>query len=320
MYSINNERNEYNKYKNITCVNCGGKGHVVRDCKSPITSFGIVSFKIVNSMEDEYGDTNDEIKDILKKTNSNSIDMYPKIKYLMIQRKDTIGFTDFIRGHYTNDEETIIKVCINEMTNYEKYKLLTCTFDELWEYAWFYRQSKSKEYEKAKEKYLLLNVPNLIFKSTDHYNFTEFSFPKGRRNIKETNNSCAEREYFEETGYNKSNYEYVKYYPIINEEFTGTNGIEYRHLYYLAKMKNNIEAPVLNTENALQMGEIRNIGWFDYNECISLIRPYDTEKINILTKINNDLLKMKNDIYTSPFFFNNQRWKYSRYNSTLKIA
>ena len=34
------------KYKNIYCVNCGEKGHVVKDCFGPITSFGIIAFKI----------------------------------------------------------------------------------------------------------------------------------------------------------------------------------------------------------------------------------------------------------------------------------
>ena len=53
------------KYKNIYCVNCGEKGHVVKDCHGPITSFGIIAFKIVENENDELLDKNLELKDIL---------------------------------------------------------------------------------------------------------------------------------------------------------------------------------------------------------------------------------------------------------------
>ena len=43
--------------------------------------------------------------------------------------------------------------------------------------------------------------------------------------MKETNIICAEREFYEETGYNKSTYDFIKNYPIIQEEFIGTNNI-----------------------------------------------------------------------------------------------
>ena len=57
------------KYRNIYCVNCGEKGHVVKDCNGPITSFGIIAFKIVESEQDEMYDKNNKLKEIL--TNNN---------------------------------------------------------------------------------------------------------------------------------------------------------------------------------------------------------------------------------------------------------
>ena len=35
--------------------------------------------------------------------NENSKKQYPYIKFLMIQRKDTMGYTDFVRGKYPDD-------------------------------------------------------------------------------------------------------------------------------------------------------------------------------------------------------------------------
>ena len=38
----------YNK-KNIFCNNCGKIGHLFHQCKIPITSIGVITFRIVNN-------------------------------------------------------------------------------------------------------------------------------------------------------------------------------------------------------------------------------------------------------------------------------
>ncbi len=63
-----------NGNSNPYCNNCGKCGHILNDCKNPITSIGIISFKynnLTNSME-----------------------------YLLIQRNNSFGFVEFIRGKY----------------------------------------------------------------------------------------------------------------------------------------------------------------------------------------------------------------------------
>ena len=54
------------------CNNCGKFGHLFRHCKNPIVSFGCVLFRINNNVRE----------------------------YLMICRKDTLGYIDFIREKY----------------------------------------------------------------------------------------------------------------------------------------------------------------------------------------------------------------------------
>ena len=56
-----------------TCRNCGINGHLYKDCVHPIMSFGIICYKV------------DDMKNI---------------KFLMIQRKDSLSFMEFIRGKY----------------------------------------------------------------------------------------------------------------------------------------------------------------------------------------------------------------------------
>ena len=310
-------KHNLNQYKNIYCANCGEKGHVVKECSKPITSFGIIAFKVINNKEDELNDKNVYLSDLIKNTNESNV--YPKIKYLLIQRKDTMGYIDFIRGKYSSTDETQkfikIKTCLNEMTFTEKQYLLHLSFDQIWNQLWVNKNSScyKKEYENAKKKYNKLDISDLVKNSKTVYTYNEFSFPKGRRNMKETNITCAEREFYEETGYDKSTYEFIKNYPIIQEEFIGTNNVKYRHTYYLVKMKDNIPPPKIDIHNQCQTGEVKNIGWFTFNESISLIRPYDTEKKKVLINVNTDVLKMNFNFQCSNYYSNYTKWKYNNF-------
>lgn len=314
-YSTSPTSNPYSpkkNYKNVYCANCGERGHVVKECERPITSFGIIAFKVSES--DEQDDKNTYLTELSKSVSNDSRDsrdsQFPKIKFLMIQRKDTIGYIDFVRGKYSDNEDEkykLIQVLLNEMTVEEKNNLLTQSFDDIWSVLWLSHDSKpyKNEYELAKKKYSELDIPYLVKNSENNYLHSEFGFAKGRRNMKESNIGCAEREFYEETGYNKTNYDFIKNYPMIEEEFVGTNGVTYRHIYYLVKMKNLTRPPCVDLNNKIQSGEVRNIGWFTLNECISLLRPYDTAKKNVLTTVHDDIMKMGYNFQLSDFYIKN---------------
>ena len=110
----------------------------------------------------------------------------------------------------------------------------------------------------------------------------EWGFPKGRRDKKaEENLSCACREFEEETGYKKNDYIVLNKIEPIEEKLTGTNGINYKHIYYLA---------INSNENFQDFGnydeyEIGDIKWFTYEEAICYIRPYHIDKKKILTRV-----------------------------------
>ena len=90
------------------CNNCGKHGHLFHQCKNPITSIGIIVFNNDN----------------------------PEIEYLMIRRKDSLGYVDFMRGKYPLFNKRYLLNIIGEMTDEEKNKLLNNDFDVLWEELW----------------------------------------------------------------------------------------------------------------------------------------------------------------------------------------
>lgn len=282
----------YRRRSYLTCLNCNDHGHIAQFCTHPITSFGIIAYKVYTSeSQEDLNDTNPEVEEIL---GHEQIKEYPRIKYLMIQRKDTMGYIDFLRGKYPDSyylKRSRIKTLFDEMTSTEKHNLLTKPFDLLWNELWLNHNSKcyNNEYENAKRKFEQVHIQECIDMSDNVYSFQEFGFPKGRKNPKESNLGCAKREFREETGYNSEEYILLHNCPEIVEEFIGTNNVRYRHIYYLVEAHHTIRSCRVDNNNILQMGEVRNIAWLDYNQCKSVIRPYDTAKIDILTKLHQYL-------------------------------
>ena len=216
------------KKKKIICGNCGKQGHVYKNCKQPIMSLGIVAFRIFKN----------------------------NIQYLMIRRKDTLGFVEFLRGKYDLNDSNYIAKLFREMTKEEIRRILTCDFDTLWKQLWMEQNIRhfKNEYEKSKERfYKIKENPNIniikIIKSIGTFwDEAEWGFPKGRRNIRESDIECAIREFKEETGYNDEDIKILKNILPIQEQFYGSNNIQYRHLYFIAKSQNNKE-PVINKNN-----------------------------------------------------------------------
>ncbi len=252
-----------NSNTGITCINCGKIGHIFKNCLKPIISYGIIGFRINNNIPE----------------------------YLIIQRKDTIGYTDFIRGKYSNNFD-IVKLYLEEMTYEEICKIRKYTFRMLWDDIFCNKKSNiyRNEYQKAKKKFDSLDILSL---TEDCYQFNkmkyisqEYGFPKGRKNLNEEKIDCAVREFEEETGYNIREYNLLKHIIPYKESYFGINGKNYIHVYYLAKFKNNNQTPYIDSSNYLQCGEIKTLNWMNYKNAYKSFRDYHSIKKNILFNVN----------------------------------
>lgn len=283
--------------KKLYCINCGKNGHLVKECNEPIFSYGIICMKLddtlntppqfiekflVNKLVDleEFNFTN--LKNLSK------FDFYKnKIKFLLIQRKHSFSYVEFIRGKYDANNLEEVSNLLNLMSKEEIQKILMFDLDYLWNDLWN-KTSKYKHYQKefeiSLEKFNKLRENNL----TDLINFNklyetpEWGFPKGRRDKNEKNLDCAIREFEEETSIDESKYIILNRLNTIEESVTGTYKSIYKLVYYLALAYNDIE---LTLDNEHQKCEIGDMKWLTFEEIIPKIRPYFKEKITMITKI-----------------------------------
>jgi 8-oxo-dGTP pyrophosphatase MutT (NUDIX family) len=241
------------------CNNCGCYGHIFYNCKKPITSFGIVCYRITD-----------------------------KIEYLLIQRKDSLGYVDFLRGKYNENNNHQLKNIIYEMTNTEKYNILNKSYKELWDELW---NKVNDHYDfKNEEKFNFIKKSKAyLFNNNMNWDEPEWGFPKGRRNYKEKDLDCALREFEEETGIQKSSLTIIKNLNPFEEIFTGSNLKSYKHKYFLC----NISCEKSLNETNFQKSEVGNMKWCSYEECLEKIRFYNIEKLSIIKSINELLQKYK---------------------------
>jgi ADP-ribose pyrophosphatase YjhB (NUDIX family) len=258
------------KFNELICKNCGSYGHNYRDCPYPIISFGILCYYI----------------------DENKI-----IKYLMIQRKNTLAFMEFLKGRYNVLDENYMSKLINHMTQDERLMLKNNNFEKIWSDIWLEASNKNiKEYFESKQNFTDLSknnkLQNIINNSNKVEIESEWGFPKGRRKIKETDLDCSIREFCEETQFEEKDIKFEYNKKIFSEIFFGTNNILYKHIYYLAKIIKKDKNLHINPNFLHQVREIRDIKWCTYNEVLKNIGNKNIERVNIFKQIDNIIKNM----------------------------
>ncbi|AAV50644.1 putative diphosphoinositol polyphosphate phosphohydrolase [Acanthamoeba castellanii mimivirus] len=233
-----------------------------------------------------------------------------RILFMMVSRRFSLGFIEFIRGKYdVSDTKSIINLFQHmyeheiKFINKNRYKYDNILYHFLNRnnepkkivLNRIYEGKYSNEYCEAKIKFNMLlnssneennNIPVYLEFYIKHikpkWKSPEWGFPKGRRDKRsEENMVCACREFEEETGYKKSDYSVLNKIEPIEEKLTGTNGVNYKHIYYLAINNCDINSD-LTDYDTYEIGEIK---WFTYDEAMARIRPYHIEKKRILTRV-----------------------------------
>ena len=284
--------------KKLYCMNCSKMSHLTKHCQEPICSYGIICVKfdesikiqplslekfLVNKLIDieEYNFSN--------LTKLSKIDYYKnKIKFLMIERKHSFSYIEFMRGKYDENNKESVSNLLNLMTKIEIDYLLNNNFNYLWNDLWK-KTSNYKSYQKEFEIALFKfnKIKQKIIEYVDYdklYDTPEWGFPKGRKDKNEKNLDCAIREFEEETGIDYTKYLILHRLNTIDETVIGTQNKLYKLIYYLGIINNNDDVN-LEFKNEYQEREIGDIKWLTFEELLPKIRPYFKDTITMIYKI-----------------------------------
>ena len=246
---------DYTHKESKLCINCNKYGHTCKHCHQPITSFGIINLKKVDN----------------------------KLYYLMICRKDTFNYVEFLRGRYETNDVDYLGSLLEGMTISERELIINNDFDFLWNKLWIKKSQErfNKEYYNSKKKFNFLKKDSYLHDLNLKVNFIwtepEWGFPKGRRNLGELDKDCAIREFEEETGIDTRNYMMLNDVRPVKEVFLGPIAINinmFTMWLFLERISILESIPII----FFRSPEISSIQWFTFENCLQKIRHYNKEK------------------------------------------
>jgi len=317
---------------NFTCANCEKNNHDYKHCTQPVTSWGVILVDlcgldiILNDVEqididntataierEIEGPMHESHFDVEMNANisfMNANISFMNIRLLMISRKFSLGYIEFVRGRYKPQmiDQTIYLFKQMKQDEIDRIKLSQDHdkgFDFLWQDVWQDCAKSSfftREYLDSKYNYEYLRdggqhgssigLDQIVRTVRPEYVIDEWGFPKGRRHRMESAKECAVREFKEETGYTDDDFKLINHIKPIVENFTGTNGIKYRHIYYLAHLISGKMPTIDRTDH--QIHEVGNIGFFDFNTAGEYIREYHIDRKQIIKNLRSFYLNQIN--------------------------
>ena len=276
-------------HRQTICTNCGGTGHVFRSCIAPVTSYGVImvrpprKFDVAAALAANPG---------LVTGMENQA-----LEFLLIQRRDSLGFIELMRGKYKPNDIEYIRLHLGGITKEEREKYRTGPFEELWNGMWGLDHSHlyKNEYEIAKAKWETIHTGvvdtsgkvwtiDTILETVGEAPATpEWGFPKGRRDAQESDYVCAMREMFEETGVHESQVIPIQNLEPLVESFFGSNHVHYCHKYFVVWVPPEVNVE-FTAENDHMRREIGDLRWFSLNQALAHLRPDNIEKREVLLK------------------------------------
>lgn len=317
--SLNENVKPTSKVVSMYCINCGKHNHLYKDCLDPVKSYGLICFYPSLISPESYTKgkkTKKNLTDKIQKDKTLSkyelqqqheiktADTHYLYKIIMVQRKNTIGIVEFIRGKYdiTIPLEDLKKYVIKlfDMTTFEeKHVLETCdNFDEIRKHLGLSRHYYFRnEYDESKKKYEYIKslnfgqqgngIQQLLKLSLITRTTPEWGLPKGRKNQSETEVDCAIREFIEETGIDEKYIKIYKNVKPLREIYKGVNNIVYEHIYYIATLDTSTDISeyiTTITGPVKESYEISNVQLMNQRESITCLREYHTSKKQAIEK------------------------------------
>ncbi len=205
-------------------------------------------------------------------------------RVLMIKKRYTYQFFDFVYGKYKKNDDKYIMNLFNNMTYHEKILINRLKFGDMWGLIWNFNPDRQMSFESGKsskrnlnsyfrkktkfETNFLHNSGSRIRKLIDNSDNTEspWEVPKGHKNAGETDMDAAVREFHEETNVCSTHYK-LHWNTLPLCESHKDQNVSYKNTYYIASdIKKHSWKPKVSFQNRDQAIEVESIKWVSLDE------------------------------------------------------
>ena len=214
-------------------------------------------------------------------------------RILMVCRKDTIGFMEFMKGNYSlengnsniNEHPHIVDL-FSMMTQEELEILMQENYDLA--YKKLYGKSPKESHTHNQRERILfetnkdiwLEICKNVYKNgKGGWKEPEWGFPKGKKNKTETKIGCALRELYEETGITNEMITIDNTSKFVEKRCEGNK--EFIYEYFIGRLCNGFNIETVTK----QTNEISDVSLLSINECVKKIRHYYKNRIRILESL-----------------------------------
>lgn len=204
-----------------------------------------------------------------------------QIELLMIKRRCSYYYNDFVMGHYNRNDEARLIALFNNMSAEEKVTISRLNFSQMWYRVWFDIPDRNARDKVAQEHYIRFMRCKEIFEKNfmnDHGDYlrillnrshsceTPWEIPKGRKaDPKEKDLNAAIREVWEETGLNPDEYVLLGEQPLVNTYIY--DNTKYVNTFYIALLKPECRRELrIDYSNNQQVAEAIDIRYIPLNE------------------------------------------------------
>jgi 8-oxo-dGTP pyrophosphatase MutT (NUDIX family) len=219
-------------------------------------------------------------------------------RILMIRRKDSMSFAEFMRGKYDPEDMKYLSMLVKNMTLKEQASIASDSFEPLWKQLWGDDRTSS-DYLPSREKFLSLDRVALMRDNLSPYTEPEWGFPKGRRSRGESDLSCAIREFDEETNVPRESFVVLKNI-VLEETFMGLNNVRYKHVYFVGLLTQPDLVNLTQKMTPMQRREISGIAWKTFEEAEALVRPHHVERLGMLSQLREVITTFESDQTRNP--------------------
>lgn len=207
-----------------------------------------------------------------------------KLEALLVHKRYTYAFAEFLHGHYSGRDQKKITNILQHMTSEELLDVWSLNFSQMWFRIWVSYDHDNPLYIKKERKFYNVFLKQdrgeylrSLIKRVTPLGSLFYEIPKGRKNMdKEPEINCAIRELLEETSIPKRNYKIIPHFKKYHS-FVHMN-VQYDTTYFLAFVKRPGRSFYsINVMN----GEVSGAAWMDINK----IRLVDNNRRSLETII-----------------------------------